>query len=95
MYVFGNVNQRENRINNRKDVMVIEITKLEAKLKAQCTQALERYQIYFIRQFRQEREREFLNLLGSISDVILADWRIANVLVISERETCAPTNPLD
>lgn len=89
------INQRENRINNGKDVMVIEITKLEAKLKAQYTQALERYQINSIRQFGQEREHEFLNLVGSTSDVILADWRIANVLVISERETYAPTNPLD
>lgn len=74
--------------------MMIEITKLEAKLKAQCTQAREIYQINSIPQFWQEKEHEIPNLVGSGSDMILADWRIANVLSISKRETYAATNPL-
>jgi len=40
--VFSNINQRGNRRNNGKEVMMIEITKLEAKLRAQYTQARER-----------------------------------------------------
>ena len=51
VYVFSNIDQRGNRINNGKEVMMIEITKLEGKLKAQCTQARERYQINSIPQF--------------------------------------------
>lgn len=71
---------------------MIEIIKLEEKLKAQCTHA--RYQINYVPQFWQEREHEIPNLVGSSLDMILADWRVANVLAISKRETYAATNPL-
>lgn len=73
--------------------MVIDITKLEAKLKEQFTQAKERYQINFIPKFWQEREYEMLDMVGSNSGMILSDWTIANG-AISKRETYVVTNPL-
>lgn len=94
MYVFSNIDHRGNRVDNRKEFKIIEITKPEAKFKAQCTQASEGYQVNSIPQFWQEKEHEIPNLVGSNPDMILADWRTANVLSISKRVTYAVTNPL-
>lgn len=89
MYVF-----RGKRINSAKEILMTENHQTGSKTKSTVYSGQGEVSNKVHSTVWQEREHEIPVLVGSGSDMILADWRRANVLSIYKRETYAATNPL-